>query len=161
MNKWSLICSTFLGTINFLHFTSLFVFITSRYHIIFSFLPSHFSSMEQMLMLISVIFSVIFAHLSGFKGLFHLLFFHDTKSFTQGIYRLELSRICFLNVSHISSTELIAESRILLQSMLHDFLRWSYLTFEKFSLCLTPGTFILKLHTISRTTWSLLPSGAR
>jgi len=33
----SLICSTFLDTINLLQFTSLFVFISSRYHIIFSF----------------------------------------------------------------------------------------------------------------------------
>jgi len=52
MNKWSLICSSFLGTINLLHFTPLFVFTSSRYHIIFLvILPSHFSSMEQMLML--------------------------------------------------------------------------------------------------------------
>jgi len=50
MNKWSLICSTFLGTKNLLHSTSLFVFISSRYHITFQlFLPSHFS-LEQMLM---------------------------------------------------------------------------------------------------------------
>jgi len=35
MNKWSLICSTFLGTINLLHSTFLFVFISSRYHITF------------------------------------------------------------------------------------------------------------------------------
>jgi len=33
--KWSLICSTFLGTINLLHFAPLFVFTSSRYHIIF------------------------------------------------------------------------------------------------------------------------------
>jgi len=33
--KWLLICSTFLGTINLLHFTPLFVFTSSRYHIIF------------------------------------------------------------------------------------------------------------------------------
>jgi len=43
MNKWSLICSTFIGTINLLHFTPLFGFISSC--------SSHFSSMEQMLML--------------------------------------------------------------------------------------------------------------
>jgi len=35
VNKWSLICSTFLGTINLLHFTPLFVFTSCRYHIIF------------------------------------------------------------------------------------------------------------------------------
>jgi len=32
---WSLIILTFLGTINLLHFTLLFVFISFRYHIIF------------------------------------------------------------------------------------------------------------------------------
>jgi len=32
---WSLICSTILGTINFLHLTPLFVFTSSRYHVIF------------------------------------------------------------------------------------------------------------------------------
>jgi len=35
IKKWSLICSTFLGIINLLHSTSLFVFISSRYHIAF------------------------------------------------------------------------------------------------------------------------------
>jgi len=34
-NNWSIIFSTFLGTINLLHFTLLFVFTSSRYHIIF------------------------------------------------------------------------------------------------------------------------------
>jgi len=34
-NKWSLICSTFLSAINLLHFTPLFVFISSRNRIIF------------------------------------------------------------------------------------------------------------------------------
>jgi len=48
-NKQSLICSTFFGTVNHLHFTLLFVFISSRYHVLFSFLPSHFISLEQML----------------------------------------------------------------------------------------------------------------
>jgi len=52
-NKWSLICSTFLGTINLLHFTPLFVFTSSRYHtFVLVNLTSHFSSMERMLMLI-------------------------------------------------------------------------------------------------------------
>jgi len=50
MNKWSLICSTFLGTINLLHFTLVFVF-TFVIISYFSFLPSHFRSMEQILML--------------------------------------------------------------------------------------------------------------
>jgi len=35
MNKWSFICSNFLGTIKLLQFTPLFVFTSSRYHIIF------------------------------------------------------------------------------------------------------------------------------
>jgi len=34
MKKWTLICSTFLGTINLLHFTPLFVFISSHLVII-------------------------------------------------------------------------------------------------------------------------------
>jgi len=55
MNKWSIICSTFSGTKNLLHFTPFFVFISSLYHTIFSFLPSHFSSMEQMLMLMLIV----------------------------------------------------------------------------------------------------------
>jgi len=53
MNKWSLTCSTFLGSINLLHFTPLSVrihLISLSYHILVI-LPSHFSSMEQILML--------------------------------------------------------------------------------------------------------------
>jgi len=67
MNKWSLICSTFLGTINLLHSTSLFVFISSRYHITFQlFLPSHFSFMEQMLMFFAIIvLRLVCFHLHG------------------------------------------------------------------------------------------------
>jgi len=57
MNKWSLICSTFLGIINLLHSTSLFVFLSSRYHTTFQLFchlilvlwSNHFSFMEQML----------------------------------------------------------------------------------------------------------------
>jgi len=50
MNNWSLICSTFSGPINLLHFTPLFVFAESRYHFSY-FAISFFISMEQMLML--------------------------------------------------------------------------------------------------------------
>jgi len=52
MNKWSLICSTFLGTINLPPFhTVIRIHLISLSYNILVILPSHFSFMEQMLML--------------------------------------------------------------------------------------------------------------
>jgi len=78
MNKWSLICSTFLGTINLLHFTPLFVFISSRYHYhILVVLPSHFSSMEQMLMfmlMLMYIANTFIIKITRYATVFFLIF---------------------------------------------------------------------------------------
>jgi len=54
MNKWSLICSTFLGTINLPFHTVIRIHLISLSYNILVIFPSHFSSMEQMLMLMFI-----------------------------------------------------------------------------------------------------------